>query len=375
MITYNHERFIEQAIESVLMQETDFPVELVIGEDCSTDNTRTIVMEYAQRYPNRIRLLLPDRNLGMIPNFVATLQVCAGQYIALLEGDDYWTDAHKLQKQVDFLESHPESTLCLHDVLVVFEDGRRPSYRHSPAGRKPQYVLEDVLGSALSQTASLVFRNGLLSDLPDWFLRAPIGDWALSVLLAVHGSIGYLDEVMSVWRNHTGGVWNGSTERERLKQSLQMYDLFDAHLGYRYTAILEPFRAVCYYGLALDCWLRGLQEEQNRWLALVIERFPQADDPLFIKVIGTAQEVESSYGYQTADDAVNWICDSVGMQPMAATWCRKLRGEWYSGYAYKAHQRSDNAAVRRSSWRAIRSDWRILRNRGFVRRWFSAMPG
>ena len=92
MITYNHERFIAQAIESVLMQQTDFAVELVIGEDCSTDKTRAIVCAYGERYPERIRLLLPERNQGMIPNFVATMNACQGQYIALLEGDDYWTD-------------------------------------------------------------------------------------------------------------------------------------------------------------------------------------------------------------------------------------------------------------------------------------------
>ena len=92
MITYNHERFIAQAIESVLMQETDFRVELVIGEDCSTDGTRAIVREFGERFPERIRLLLPEHNLGMMPNFVATLSACRGQYVALLEGDDYWTD-------------------------------------------------------------------------------------------------------------------------------------------------------------------------------------------------------------------------------------------------------------------------------------------
>ena len=123
MITYNHERFIAQAIEGVLMQQTDFAVELVIGEDCSTDGTRAIVRRYGERYPERIRLLLQERNLGARANALATLNACRGQYIALCEGDDYWTDPTKLQKQVDFLESHPECSLCFHRVLVVYEDG------------------------------------------------------------------------------------------------------------------------------------------------------------------------------------------------------------------------------------------------------------
>ena len=130
MITYNHERFIAQAIESVLMQQTDFAVELVIGEDCSTDGTREIVRAYGERYPERVHPLLHEHNLGLKGhnNFVATLKACRGQYIALLEGDDYWTDPHKLQKQVDFLDGHPEYVGCFHNAMEVFDDGIRESY-------------------------------------------------------------------------------------------------------------------------------------------------------------------------------------------------------------------------------------------------------
>ena len=108
MITYNHENFIREAIEGVLMQKTDFPIELIIGEDCSTDGTRKIVMEYASKYPDIIRPLLPDSNLGMMKNFIETMQAATGKYIALCEGDDYWTDPYKLQKQVDILNKLPD---------------------------------------------------------------------------------------------------------------------------------------------------------------------------------------------------------------------------------------------------------------------------
>ena len=114
MITYNHENFIREAIDGVLMQKTDFPIELIIGEDCSTDGTRKIVMEYARKYPDIIRPLLPDSNLGMMKNFIETMQAATGKYIALCEGDDYWTDPYKLQKQVDFLEANEEYSLCCH---------------------------------------------------------------------------------------------------------------------------------------------------------------------------------------------------------------------------------------------------------------------
>ena len=124
MITFNHEQFIAQAIDSVLMQQTDFEYEIIIGEDCSTDRTREIVIEYAERNPEKIRPLLHDHNLGLMGryNFVAAYKMCHGKYIALLEGDDYWTDPHKLQKQVVFLENHPECSLCAHNTRIVIED-------------------------------------------------------------------------------------------------------------------------------------------------------------------------------------------------------------------------------------------------------------
>ena len=375
MITYNHERFISQAIESVLMQQADFGVELVIGEDCSTDGTRAIARNYGERYPGRIRLLLPEHNLGMMPNFIATLRACNGQYIALCEGDDYWIDPLKLQKQVDFLEAHPECVLCVHDVLIVYEDGSLPSYRQRAPGHKRIYGLEDVLTSGLTHTGSLLFRSAVSSGFPDWFCCAPIGDWALNVLLAEHGQIGYLDDMMSAWRRHAGGAWFGRREHDQLTQTLQMYDLLQAHFGDRYTSVFEPERAVCHYGLALNCWLDGLPEEQARWMKLVAEEFPGATEPLLRKALDATQDVEASHGQQAAEEAVDWTCDALRTRPGGQVWAKKLRSEWYAGYACKAYQRNDDAAVRRASRHAVRHGWRILKNRGFVSRWLQAMIG
>ena len=106
MITYNHEPYIAQAIEGVLMQKTDFPIELIIGEDCSTDSTREIVLDYQKKYPDIIRVVTSEYNVGMIKNGLRTTKSCRGKYIAFCEGDDYWTDPYKLQKQVDFLEAN-----------------------------------------------------------------------------------------------------------------------------------------------------------------------------------------------------------------------------------------------------------------------------
>src|SRR3954467_10474897 len=119
MITYNHEAFIAQAVESVMMQETGFPYELVISDDCSSDRTRQLAREFQRRYPDRIRLLLPETNLGMMNNFVQTLRACTGDYIALLEGDDYWLDAAKLEKQARLLDAPPEFPACFTRARII----------------------------------------------------------------------------------------------------------------------------------------------------------------------------------------------------------------------------------------------------------------
>jgi len=123
MMAYNHERFIAQALEGVLKQTVNFTYQIVIGEDCSTDNTREIVEEYAQNFPDKFKLILHQKNVGALANQMAILNACSGKYIAICEGDDYWTDPLKLQKQVDFMESHTDYVLTHSDVIYVNSKG------------------------------------------------------------------------------------------------------------------------------------------------------------------------------------------------------------------------------------------------------------
>lgn len=143
MITYNHEKFISEAIEGVLMQKTDFPIELIIGEDCSTDNTRKIVKEYEKKYPEIIVAQYPQTNLGMIKNFASVLQSARGKYIALCEGDDYWTDPFKLQKQVDFLELNHDYGLVHTNSLTKYQD--RVITTHDNAKIKDGLIFRDLI--------------------------------------------------------------------------------------------------------------------------------------------------------------------------------------------------------------------------------------
>lgn len=236
MITYNHERFIAEAIDSVLMQETDFDVELVIGEDCSTDRTREIVLDYERKYPDTIRLLLPEQNLGMIPNFVQTYEACRGEYIALLEGDDYWTDLRKLQKQVDFLESMPSFVACSHNAEIVYEDTSHESHPYCTPEQKSVWAFEDTLERNPFPTASMLFRNRLLVSFPEWFFQTVHADSALYILLTQHGPIGYLNEAMSVYRIHRGGIVGGMDALQRQRSLIRFYRLVSSNVPQQYRS-------------------------------------------------------------------------------------------------------------------------------------------
>ncbi len=229
LITYNHAPYISQAIESVLAQQTNFDFELLIGEDDSNDGTRAIVTDYRSRYPERVRLLLNTRRDVVYVrgrptgqgNFANNLRNTRGQFVALLDGDDYWTSPQKLQKQVDFLEANPDCALCFHNVRVVEQNSSSESALFHTEPMRPRYGIEDLLNGNFMQTCSVVFRAGLFSDFPPWFFKCRMADWPLHVLNAQHGWIGYLDEVMGVYRRHAGGLWSGQSRLQILADSLQ----------------------------------------------------------------------------------------------------------------------------------------------------------
>ena len=251
MITYNQQKFITQAIESVMMQETNFNYELVIGEDCSTDKTREICIEYHKKYPDKIRLLLHERNLGMMQNFVQTFQACQGQYVALLEGDDYWTAPHKLQEQVNFLDTYPDYAICCTRAMAFAEDRSRQTYYIPPDEyRKDTLTIKDLLRVNLIATCSVMFRNGLLSSFPDWFFSLRMGDWPLHIMNAQHGKIGYIDELMAAYRIHAGSNYSNRSLVENLHNNIDFYKIINVHLNFKYKLLISGMLAQTYQALA-----------------------------------------------------------------------------------------------------------------------------
>jgi glycosyltransferase involved in cell wall biosynthesis len=259
LITYNHEKFIGQAIDSVVMQKTTFPMEVVIGEDCSTDGTRAIVRAYSQKYPELIRAIFPETNQGPFQNVLRTLNACRGEYVAGLEGDDYWTDPEKLQVQADFLDSHPECAISFHKVTQVFEDGSKPPFE-TPEFRKHIATIEDLLGGEfgnLIPSCSAMWRRGLFDRLPEWVEEIGFSDWVIHVLNATKGHAGFINRRMGVYRIHGGGIWSTQSWRSVMERWVKAYDYMDRELGGRYHSICVDGKFRRLAGYAVDGLERG----------------------------------------------------------------------------------------------------------------------
>ena len=238
IVTYNQERYISQAIESVLMQEVDFEYEIVIGEDYSTDRTRAIVLDYADRHPDRIRPLFHNNNLGPGDNFWTTLDACRGEYIALLEGDDYWTSVEKLRHQVSLLDSHPEHAFCYHNADYVYDNGQPAPQLPGFHLRKPVASLEDLLFPVTIPTCSVVLRAAALPSVPEWFSGLRFGDWPFWILLGQAGTVVYIEDNMAVYRVHDRGVSSSWDPLERLHGLIHMFNHVNAYLDYRFDRII-----------------------------------------------------------------------------------------------------------------------------------------
>ncbi len=204
--THNQEAYVRDAFDSFVAQQIDFPMEIIVADDASTDSTPAIIQEYADRYPHLFRPILRPKNLGLNRNLVGALSAARGTYIALCEGDDYWIDPLKLSKQVAFLDRHPKTAVCFHPVRVIWEDGRVEDEDFPPVSWRDDLSLDTLIRRNFIQTNSVVYRR-----LPR-YSRIPADvmplDHYLHVRHAFSGNIAMLPETMAVYRRHSQGMWN-----------------------------------------------------------------------------------------------------------------------------------------------------------------------
>ncbi len=222
IMAYQNAPYIRQCIDSVLMQQTDFPFEICIGEDGSTDGTREICLEYQQKYPDIVRVFLWDRSLPehkALPtaryNFINTIKKCRGKYIALLDGDDYWTEKYKLQKQVDILENNLDISVCHHWHRYSLIQNTNFVEVEAPINnqgylRRPISSACDLFSNNLRiKVRTMLIRNYFINtDFPPFFYRARYGDLALAFILGIHGNFFFIDECMAVYRQLDNSILN-----------------------------------------------------------------------------------------------------------------------------------------------------------------------
>ena len=236
LITYNHEKYIEKALDSVLSQVTDFPFEIVIGDDCSPDDTKNIIREYRDKYPDIIRIVHREKNTGRPTlNVYETTMKCRGDYLAYLEGDDYWTDSDKLQKQMDFLNEHPEYIACTHSHKMIDDNGNditdpeilKISDMYKWSG---EFTMDDFEKSGFwpGHYASVVSKNIYKNKNHDYTILYKshdfVDDGQILLFLLMEGKIYRLDDEMSVWRYVKKAGGNSWTSRS-MKRNIQKEDI------------------------------------------------------------------------------------------------------------------------------------------------------
>ncbi|TWU41194.1 putative glycosyltransferase EpsE [Novipirellula aureliae] len=275
LITYNHEQYIEQAVQSVLEQQTPFPIEILVGEDCSTDGTRAVLERLDQQHPGRLTLLPRPKNLGLSGNLQDCRERARGRYLAVLEGDDYWIDPLKLKKQHDAMEMHPDWSMCFGACRVFYEDGSREAIIKPNVFPSAPLGVDDFLQECQIQTMSVtMYRQGIIERTPMWHSKLRIGDWALAILHANVGPIGFVPEVLTAYRAHAGGLWSGLATFRQWEELLALFGYLESHFDGELATKMKLARE----NVIQQCSDRVnyLERVERRYLTLKLDRVAAA---------------------------------------------------------------------------------------------------
>ncbi len=231
-LTYNHEKYLSRALDSILIQKTTFPIEIIVHDDASADGTRNIINEFAKKYPEIIRPVFQESNqlksdIGLYQIYTKyVFPLAKGKYIAICEGDDFWSDQAKLQIQIDFMEKQPECTVCFHKAGIL-KNGETnfdiyKDYHKRILNGRSEFTFNDLLQDNVIPNCSVVYRN-TRTEFPDLFGNIIFPDWPLHLIYAKNGKLGYINKFMAVHHDHESGLWNGNSMINKTKSIISFY--------------------------------------------------------------------------------------------------------------------------------------------------------
>lgn len=229
LVTYNHENYIRIALDSLFNQKFDGLIELVIADDESSDNTISIIQEYENIDDRFIfKYLKNAKNMGITKNYQRGFSQCTGNYVAVLEGDDYWINPFKLQQQIDFLDIHLECNLCSVNYFV-FQEEIAYYYPRIPVGSNYRLISarELIADNIVGNFSTCMYRKTALDNLPEKLFETTSYDWIINICIAHESFIGFLETPMSVYRLHTSGTWTQKSNVEKLQQQLNLIPIYD----------------------------------------------------------------------------------------------------------------------------------------------------
>lgn len=294
LITYNHSKFIRETLETVLMQRTKFRFNVIVADDCSKDDTVSIIKEMEAETDIPFVYLPNDHNLGIMQNYKRAFAACDGEYVAIMEGDDLWTDEYRLQKHVDFLDNHCECAMSFNRYVVKnFEEGTFHTQPRFSAAEETQYFKyitghDLAYNNLIGNFSTSVYRSSALRALPEQMYSIKCYDWLTNIMISKMGYIGCLIQPMSIYRVHSGGTWSGQSEREKLQSIIEAIDVYDEYTNREFTAgfgahkarlcamLSTPETQVAKKNKLKEC-IKGVLRKCNRLSAYV--------PPIFISII------------------------------------------------------------------------------------------
>lgn len=284
LVTYNHEKYVEEALDSILMQETDFPFEIVFHDDASTDDTPKILKEYMKKYPNIIRGILQKENQysqGKRVDIIVFNEI-SSKYIAICEGDDYWIDQNKLQVQIDVMEKNPDCHLSFHAAEVRIQNDKHGKIIARHAKNNKVFTTSEVIsgGGQFCPTASIILRRDsvILFLENEIFKKAPVGDYFIQIFSSLHGGALYINQVMSVYRQGIEGSWSSSMhdlnkQVEHYQRLIKVLDELDSYFNYKYHKELLLRKSKEHYLIATFFFHNNMFKEYKKYMELSYDTY------------------------------------------------------------------------------------------------------